>query len=69
MTDLATHTRQCCETCAWVQDQREPEDDEPSYRCGYPVPFWVPLHVHDYGSWVQPGGGGGGKCNCYEATK
>jgi hypothetical protein len=23
-----------------------------SYRCGATVPFWVPLPLHDYASWV-----------------
>lgn len=47
----------CCETCAWVTDQRDPDEDEPSYRCGYPVPFWVPLPTLDYGSWVHADSG------------
>lgn len=55
---------QRCDTCEWVHDQRSPEDDEPSYRCGYRVPFWVPLPTHDYGSWVKADDGA--KCQCYE---
>lgn len=58
---------QCCETCEWVTDMREPEDDEPSYRCGYRVPFWVPLPVHDYKSWVRPTDGA--TCSVYEPNE
>lgn len=42
-----------CAECAHVYDEKEPEDDEPSYRCGYRMPFWVPLPVSDYRSWVK----------------
>lgn len=57
---------QRCADCRHVQDERDPGEDEPSYRCGYLVPFWVPLPVHDYQSWVRPDDGA--KCNAF-ATK
>lgn len=55
---------QRCQDCRWVYDEGEPEDDEPSYRCGYRVPFWVPTHVHDYRSWVSPDDGR--QCQAFE---
>lgn len=42
-----------CEECAHAYDEREEGDDHPSWRCGYAVPFWVPLHVSDYCSLVN----------------
>ena len=44
---------QRCADCANVHDEAEEDDEAPIYRCGAAVPFWVPVHVHDYGSWVS----------------
>lgn len=55
---------QRCADCAHVYDERSPDDDEPSYRCGYRVPFWVPLPISDYGSWVNADDGT--RCRAFE---
>ena len=46
---------QRCDRCRHVYDDRDPDDSlpDPVYRCGYTVPFWVPLPIRDYGSWVN----------------
>jgi hypothetical protein len=54
-----------CADCRHVEVTADEEDGEKGYRCGYPVPFWVPLPVHDYRSWVQPDDGK--NCNTFEA--
>ncbi len=53
-----------CADCRHVTDEREPGENEPSYRCGMSVPFWVPLPVHDYQSWVKPDDGA--KCRTFQ---
>jgi hypothetical protein len=54
---------QRCADCINATDEREPEDDEPSYRCGVTVPFWVPTSVRDYESWVRADDGA--KCKAF----
>lgn len=55
---------QRCEDCTHVYDERSPDDGEPSYRCGYRVPFWVPVPIYDYRSWVRPDDGA--RCSAFE---
>lgn len=57
----------CCETCAWVTDERDPDEDEPSFRCAYPVPFSVPSPTLDYGSWVHADYGA--ECRAYKTKQ
>ena len=53
-----------CADCKHVTDQRDHGDEEPNLRCGLMVPFWVPLPIHDYRSWVMPDDGK--NCNAFE---
>lgn len=57
----------CCAECRHAHDEREPgeELEEPSLRCGAPVPFWVPVQVHDYQSWVK--WSDGQECRAFES--
>lgn len=54
-----------CDKCKHVYDDRDPDDSlpEPVYRCGYVVPFWVPVPIHDYRSWVKADDGD--KCSAF----
>lgn len=60
-----------CGDCRYAEDTRDDEelltDGEPILRCGYTVPFWVPLPVHDYRSWVNADDGA--KCNAFKAAE
>lgn len=58
--------RQRCDKCQHVYDDRDPDDSmpEPIYRCGYLVPFWVPLPTKDYAIWVKADDGA--KCQAFE---
>lgn len=52
-----------CADCQFVADESD-AGDEPTLRCDVPVPFWVPLPVHDYQSWVRPDDGA--KCRTFK---
>ena len=53
-----------CADCRHVYPDDEPGEPNPNLRCGYLVPFWVPLPIHDYRSWVQPDDGA--KCATFQ---
>lgn len=55
-----------CANCRHVYDDRDPDDSmpDPIYRCGYPVPFWVPVQTYDYTSWVKADDGA--KCSTFD---
>lgn len=54
-----------CIDCRHCHNEEADPTEEPTYRCGVRVPFWVPLPVHDFGSWVFADDGE--KCMTFEA--
>lgn len=52
-----------CKDCQHVERVTD-EDGDVCLRCAYPVPFWVRLPVHDYGTWVKPDDGA--KCATFQ---
>lgn len=52
-----------CADCRHVENIQD-KDGDIVLRCACPVPFWVPLPVGDYGSWVKPEDGE--KCNTFQ---
>jgi hypothetical protein len=52
-----------CADCRHCYNESDAAD-APSWRCGVPVPMWVPLSVHDYQSWnIEPNADV--KCNTF----
>lgn len=70
-SDCALHnppTMQCCGNCKKARDERDTEDrregNDPLFRCGVVMPFWVPLSTADFASWVDAEDGT--KCKAFE---
>ena len=55
-----------CGDCKHADDEREKDErheGEPVLRCAVQVPFWVPVSIHDYRSWVRADDGA--NCNTF----